>query len=47
MLPLTENFQSPDTTSNALAAVAVNIPAIAAPSLIAPLLLLCILPPSC
>jgi hypothetical protein len=45
MLPLTENFQSPDTMSTAPAAVAASVAAIAAASLNAPLLLFCIVPP--
>jgi hypothetical protein len=45
ILPLTENFQSPEVISNAPAADAANIPVIATPSLNATLLLLCILPP--
>src|ERR1700687_4953344 len=45
MLPLTENFQSPDTMSTAPAAVAASVAASAAASLNAPLLLFCIVPP--
>src|SRR6266404_3987912 len=45
MLPATENFQSPDTISNAPAAEAASAPIIATPALNAALLLFCISPP--
>src|SRR6267154_3276363 len=45
MLPLTENFQSPDTMSTAPAAVAASVAANAVASLNARLLLFCIVPP--
>jgi hypothetical protein len=45
MLPATENFQSPDTISNADAADATSAPTIATTTLNAALLLFCISPP--
>src|ERR1700730_9282888 len=45
MLPATENFQSPDTMSNADAADAASAPTIATTTLNAALLLFCISPP--
>jgi hypothetical protein len=45
MLPATENFQSPDTISNADAADATSAPTIAKTTLNAALLLFCISPP--